>query len=239
MSALSSVKRWLYYAIRFSLRIILGRRCRDLLVNRLGISLTWKAYTPPHAIMKSMIDWEPDVSSVLRQMEGDMFIDVGCNIGYFLHLLKNNFKQIIGFEADPEIAAEVQSHAPPNARIHSVAISDKRGFAYMHRNPQNLASGASIIAMGMGLGMKIPSAPLSDYVPKGSVVDLIKVDAEGAEWLVLKGAEPIMKQIKRWMIELHDLSREQELESYLKRHGYETSWLKNGASLPHVFATRT
>jgi len=237
VSALSSVKRWLYYALRFGLRILLGRRRRDLLVKRLGISLTWKAYTP-HALIRPMIDWEPDVSRVLKQVKGDMFIDIGCNAGYFIHLLQNNFRQIVGCEADPEIAKQAQSRAPPNARIHHIAISDRRGFAYMHRNPQNLACGASIVAGYSYLGMKVPSAPLSEYVPRSGVVDLVKVDVEGAEWLVLKGAEPVMEQIKRWMIELHDLNREKELDSYFRQHGYKTSWLKDCRSLPHVFATR-
>jgi FkbM family methyltransferase len=232
------VQRWLYYGLRFGLRLTLGRRRRDLLVKRLGIHLTWKAFTP-HAILRPMIDWELDVSRVLRQIRGEMFVDVGCNVGYYVQLLQSNCTRIIGFEADPEIASEAQKHAPPNAIIHHLAVSDTKGFAYMHRNPRNLACGASIVAGYGYTGMKVPSGPLSDYIPKGCVVDLVKVDVEGAEWLVLKGADPVMPQIKRWMIELHDLSREKELDSYLRQYGYRTSWLKNAASLPHVFATRS
>jgi FkbM family methyltransferase len=206
-------------------------------MKRLGIHLTWKAYTP-HAIIRPMIDWEPDVSRVLKQIKGDMFIDVGCNVGYFVNLLKNNFRRIIAFEADPEIAKEAQKYAPPNATIHHLAVSDGDGFAYMHRNPQNLACGASIVAGYSYMGMKVPCGPLSKYIRKDRVVDLVKVDVEGAEWLVLGGAEPVMRQIKRWMIELHDLNREKELDSYLRQYGYKTSWIKDGTSLPHVFATR-
>jgi FkbM family methyltransferase len=186
-----------------------------------------------------MIDREPDVSRVLKQIKGDIFVDVGCNVGYFVHMLRKNFRRIIGFEADPEIAKEAQKHAPPNAAVYHLAISDRSGFAYMHRNPQNLASGASILAGLDRTGMRVPCGRLSDNIPNGAVVDLVKVDVEGAEWLVLKGAEPVMHRIKRWMIELHDLNREEELDHYLRQqHGYKTYWLKDGTSLPHVFATR-
>jgi FkbM family methyltransferase len=185
-----------------------------------------------------MVDWEPDVSRILGQIRGEIFIDVGCNVGYYVQLLQSNFTRIIGFEADPEIASEARKHAPSNATIHHLAVSDTKGFAYMHRNPQNLACGASIVAGYIYTGMKVPSGRLSDYIPKGCVVDLVKLDVEGAEWLVLKGAEPVMPQIKRWMIELHDLNREKELESYLRQRGYKTHWLKGNTSLPHVLATR-
>jgi FkbM family methyltransferase len=238
VSALSTVQRWLYYGFRFGLRVVLGRRRRDLLINRMGLRPTWKAYTF-HAMLRPMIEWEPDVSRVLTQIEGDIFVDVGCNVGYYERLLQGNFKRIIAFEADPEIAKEAQKHAPPNTTIYHLAVSDRSGFACMHRNPQNLAGGASIVAGYNHTGMEVPSGRLSDYVPKDCVVDLVKVDVEGAEWLVLKGAEPVMPQIKRWMIELHDPTREKELDSYLRQYGYRTSWMKNDQSLPHVFATRS
>lgn len=238
VSALSTVQRWLYYGFRFGLRVVLGRRRRDFLINRMGLRPTWRAFTP-HALIRPMIEWEPDVSRVMRQIKGDMFVDVGCNVGYYLRLLQGNFKRIIAFEADPEIVKEAQKHAPPNAAIYHLAVSDTTGFAHMHRNPQNLACGASIVAGYSYTGMKVPCGPLSDYIPKGCVVDLVKLDVEGAEWLVLKGAEPAMHQIKRWMIELHDLTREKELDSYLRQHGYKTSWLRNDTSLPHVFAERS
>ena len=238
VSALSSVKRWLYYALRFGLRIPLGRRRRDLVMKVLGLHMTLEAKAPP-AIMWRLIDWEPDVSRLLKQVRGDVFIDVGCNVGYFVHLLKNNFRQIIGFEADPQIVREARKHAPPNARIYHLAISDRDGFTYLRRNPLYLQSGASIVPGEDPTALKVPCGRLSRYIPTDCVVDLVKVDVEGAEWLVLKGAEPVMHQVRRWMVELHDLNREKELDCYLReQHGYNTRWLKNRASLPHVFARR-
>ena len=217
----------------------LGRRRRDQLLKRLDLRMTSEAFTPP-AIMWPMIDREPDVSRILKQIKGDIFVDVGCNVGYFVHMLRRNFKRIIGFEADPEIAKEAQKHAPANATIYHLAISDRSGFVYMHRNPQNLASGASILPSLDRTGMRVPCGRLSDNIPDGVMVDLVKVDVEGAEWLVLEGAGPVMHRIKRWMIELHDLNREEELDGYLReKHGYKTCWLRSGTSLPHVLATRS
>jgi FkbM family methyltransferase len=192
-------------------------------------------FMSPHAII--MMGHEPDVSRILKKVKGKVFFDIGCNFGYYVQLLKDNFREIIGFEADPEIAEEARRYAPRNAMIRHLAVSDADGFTYLHRNPKNLNGAYTVAGSGYG-GIKVPSGRVADYIPKDSVVDLVKVDVEGAEWLVLKGAEPRMPQIKRWMIELHDLGRQKELESYLQGYGYRTFWLKNNRSLPHLYAVR-
>jgi len=58
-----------------------------LLIGRMGLGPIWRAYTPD-AMLKPMIEWEPDVSRVLRQIKADVFVDVGCNVGYYARLLR-------------------------------------------------------------------------------------------------------------------------------------------------------
>lgn len=75
-------------------------------------------------------------------------------------------------------------------------------------------------------GRKLRAAPLSAILELEEEVDLVKVDVEGAEWLVLEGAEAIMPRIRRWVIELHEPSRKAELEHRMRQHGYnKNSWL--------------
>ncbi len=56
-------------------------------------------------------------------------------------------------------------------------------------------------------------------------VDLVKVDVEGAEWLVLKGAEPVMGRLKSWIIELHNPNDKTTLARYMDSFGYACEWL--------------
>jgi len=54
---------------------------------------------------------------------------------------------------------------------------------------------------------------------------LVKVDVEGAEWLVLEGAKGMMNRIRSWLIELHDPIRKREIERRMAQHGYQHIWI--------------
>jgi hypothetical protein len=83
-------------------------------------------------------------------------------------------------------------------------------------------------------GRKVQTRKLSTII-KDEQVDLIKVDVEGAEWSVLKGAEESLDRIKSWVIELHDVSRKKELEKWFKDRGYLFKWLDD----IHIYAYRS
>jgi len=71
-------------------------------------------------------------------------------------------------------------------------------------------------------------------------IDLIKVDVEGSEFKVMMGADRIMKNVKAWLIEMHDIEQLQQhkkfckkrmkepnkrMDDLLKGNGYETKWI--------------
>ena len=91
----------------------------------------------------------------------------------------------------------------------------------------------------------ILSISLRDDSPWNSLrheeeVDLIKVDVEGAEWQVLRGAEPIIRKIKSWLVEIHfrnDLEMKevtQKMEAWLIQRGYKTQWIDD----KHIYARK-
>jgi tRNA(Phe) wybutosine-synthesizing methylase Tyw3 len=69
-------------------------------------------------------------------------------------------------------------------------------------------------------------------------VDLVKVDTESAEWQILRGAQKSLKKIKRWMIEIHDVTRMNEFDRLLKSCGYQTKWVLDSGPSLHVLASR-
>ena len=56
-------------------------------------------------------------------------------------------------------------------------------------------------------------------------VDLLKIDVEGAEFKVLRGAHDTLHITRRVVVELHDRERKKELENRLHWCDFKTTWL--------------
>jgi len=64
---------------------------------------------------------------------------------------------------------------------------------------------------------------------------LVKIDVEGAEFLVLEGMRAKIKehQIKRIIVELHNKENKSQLELTFTEHGYTVEWVDPD----HLFAS--
>jgi FkbM family methyltransferase len=187
--------------------------------------------------------WEPSTMNYLTSIRGKLFVDVGANLGVYCAKLQKNFERTIAIEADPIFYEKLSKRAPINCKAINLAVSNIEGAVNFYA-----ATDLGEEDFNPGLGTLFPpisqewnrklnrkpasnmievrAAPLSRILANEGDIDLVKVDVEGAEWLVLEGAEPIMKRIKNWVIELHQLSRKHELEARMKGYGYEgVEWL--------------
>ncbi len=172
---------------------------------------------------------EKPVSSFLKKIEGHIFVDVGANYGYYPMLLHRNFDKIYAFEPIPPIFEELKQNLEKlkNAKCIEKAVSDTKGQLL-----EVTYHGSRGVAQTVTLASFFPTVE----------IDLVKVDAEGEEWRVLKGAEPILNRIRSWVIELHDPSRKEELEGWLVSRGYSVRWLDFGyrgsETANHIYAWR-
>jgi FkbM family methyltransferase len=177
----------------------------------------------------------------VKSLHGHLFVDVGANIGFYCGSLHGNFVKIIAIEADPLIYSQLIEMCPSNCKPINAVVSDSEGYIdfYAPREGMNLGRGSLFLPgeQKWNRSVDIPSSketlclqafPLSKILANEEIIDLIKVDVEGAEWLVIKGAEPIMSRISRWVIELHDLDRKAELEDTMRNYGYGVKWLDAG-----------
>jgi FkbM family methyltransferase len=242
---------WLpYTAMRIYLRLLLGRQWRDRVMEKVWASRydlplflpgSLRQYLHFKFNFRQMMihctskrpDYEPQVSTFVQRLHGKLFVDVGANMGFYTRLLENNFERIVAIEADPFMFKYLKEICPPNCQALNLAAADRDGLAKLGRNPDNLLGGASIM---LDKGIEISKTSLSAILSREHVVDLVKVDVEGAEWLVLEGAGDVMPHIKQWVIELHDMKRKVELEEYMREHGYECRWLDE--KLPHAYFWR-
>ena len=141
-------------------------------------------------------------------------VDVGAYIGTFLAEMLRIAPQGIHFAFEPvpesfqKLAASFGSF--PNVRLHRVALSDAAGTSVFHLLegcPQY--SGLKKRWYGPGehtvREIRVRTAPLDEVVPPDLVIDFIKIDVEGAELQVLRGALGIIRRSRPVIVFEHGL----------------------------------
>jgi FkbM family methyltransferase len=144
-------------------------------------------------------EWEPSLTRFLSEtlQEGDVFVDVGANIGYFSLLASARVGptgRVISIDASLSNFAALQANLRRNgvenvSGIHA-AVMDRRQTIATYFGDEGNAGHASVIA-GHGTRQEgtVEAYPLSDLVPPADWprIRVIKVDVEGAEAEVLRG----------------------------------------------------
>lgn len=151
--------------------------------------------------------WEADLSQVFRNIcsPNTVIVDVGANFGYFSILGaniigKSGSGQVFAFEPNPKLASLVRRNIEVNwsmAPINFVeaAVSDFLGEVNLHI-PVGHGANASLPApeeMDCNTQL-VPVVRLDDCLPTDIQVDLMKIDVEGHEAGVLRGAQAVISR---------------------------------------------
>jgi FkbM family methyltransferase len=137
--------------------------------------------------------WEADVMKLLARWlkPGSLFVDVGANVGYHAVFAAKLGARVVAVEPVPWtlelLRANVWRHGA-DVSVVEAAASDATGTVRIALDPAH-RSGAQI----GGEGVEVRAAPLDELVPEGAV-DVLKVDVEGAEPFVLRGARAILER---------------------------------------------
>ena len=151
-------------------------------------------------------------------------------------MLAKNFDRVTAFEPDPTSAVilerKIARHHLTNITVVPVALADSRGTSRLYIHSKRPATTQSV---------EVETDTVDDRLGT-ETVDLMKIDVEGAEFLVLKGARSALREgrISSLLIELHDSKRKDELDALLAEYRYRTKWLDFAMESPtnHVLATR-
>jgi FkbM family methyltransferase len=151
--------------------------------------------------------WEGSVSKLLRRLlsPGDTFIDVGANVGWFTLLaahLVGPAGRVVAFEPCPVTRKHLERNVDLNPYRHVLversALSDRPGAARLLRVLSGVDGSFSIIGgvPAQGDSFEVTTARFDDYHQDHKLgrVKLMKVDVEGAELLVLKGMQSVLKR---------------------------------------------
>jgi FkbM family methyltransferase len=184
---------------------------------------------------------ERQVGQFLTEVRGEIFVDIGAYLGYYSLMMCGNFHRIFAFEPSPLnlklLRQNIRNRGAKNISCVGMAVSDKDGTSTLHLSSNGLSWHSLLASSTKPHGIKVRTCTLSTYFKNEPQIDLVKVDVEGAEWMVLKGAEPIICRIRSWVVELHDLKRNKEIENWFVFHGYHFRWL-DWRLWPHIYAFR-
>jgi FkbM family methyltransferase len=172
--------------------------------------------------------------------EGSVFIDIGANIGWYTIQTARwvgRAGNVFSFEPRPStfehLTKSIKINGLDNITAYKIALSDEKGTAMLmtpegHKNP-----GSSYL--GNGDGIPVSLAKLDDIIPPLKRLDLIKMDVEGWEPNVIKGAKQtirkfkptILSEISPWMLRERSGISDREYISLIKSLGYDCQNIEN------------
>ena len=132
------------------------------------------------------------------------FYDIGANCGYFTLRFSADSKQVYAFEPVQRtyaiLSKNIRKNALKNATAFRVGLSEKDGEAVLQKYSSSgnnslfrrtLPEGHPLHLIG---SEKIPVARLDSFFVANALVppDIMKIDTEGAELFVLKGASNLL-----------------------------------------------
>jgi len=127
-------------------------------------------------------------------------LDIGANVGYYavvLGLALGKKSSLVAIEplerASDQLTANLKlNHLEGKVTSIQVALSDSDGFAELHVPERSGSSATSLRSLHPSeseLRVSVETRSLDSLVKEKAItnIDLIKIDVEGAEWLVLQG----------------------------------------------------
>lgn len=170
---------------------------------------------PRDLIMRTILEtgeWEPEnwqaISTSLS--EGAVFLDVGAHIGY--DSLKAAVKVgksglVVSFEPNPDtlklLRDNVAASNAANVIVEPIACTDREQMLTLYGGPEDNTGTASLSRQNVEFFSSAPprqftvrGRPIDDVVRELGLkrVDVIKVDVEGAEYYVLRGARETLRR---------------------------------------------
>jgi FkbM family methyltransferase len=176
----------------------------------------------------------------------DVACDIGANKGSFIYWLSYWCwdGRVVAFEPQPDLARGLVDVCRL-IRLHNVKIEAKAVYSHSGRQdlfvPTGHQPGASLFQKAMQgesfTALSTPLVSLDDYFDDNDRIGLLKIDAEGAEFDILKGAERILRRhapLLAFECENRHLApgRVEDVFSYLENLGYEGRFVRRNQLFP-------
>ena len=176
----------------------------------------------------------------------DIVCDIGANKGSFVFWLSRWCRDgtVVAFEPQPWFAALLaqlcKQLALDNVRVEPKAVFSRSGTADLFVPKAHLQSASLLDNAKAGENVEtisVPTVRLDDYFRNDQRIALLKIDVEGAEFDVFKGAERILREQSPLLVfecENRHLQGKtvQDVFAYLASLGYSGSLVAGHRLLP-------
>ena len=159
----------------------------------------------PHIALTGI--WEREVEEVLRRLltPGQCVAEIGSNMGYHSLVMAQSLGphgRLHAFEANPEVLPLLRATIAVNGYgdriiLHPVAALDRQGEIEFASDPSHIGSGHWAIgdaADNYSRRVSVPAVTLDAALAGLPSLDLLRMDAEGSEPQVLRGAEALLRR---------------------------------------------
>lgn len=165
-------------------------------------------------------------------------IDIGAHVGLWSRILAIKFQTILAFEPVPAhtecFIKNLVRKGTCRVHLFPVALGNEDGVRHILTTADN-SGNAHLNPNGSG-GIQVKMRRLDDYVlDHHQGIDFIKVDVEGAELDVVKGAKETIRRYKPVMVVEQKKGHGQRYGvpdtaavDLLKTWGAQVMWMKNG-----------
>lgn len=195
------------------------------------------------------VDLLHDARVLLDDVAEPILFDVGANIGQTALAMLTAFRspRILAFEPSPSTVEVLRQAVSgrPNVTVEALALGDTKGFLPFHVIQECSVNDSLLAPTGNAGGktIRVQTETIDEYCHRRGIesIDLLKIDAQGYDLRVLKGArrmldarrvrlyscEAIFQQMYEGQATLQDLLSFADEVGYKLMGFYEQTYVKN------------
>lgn len=171
---------------------------------------------------------EREIYAFPTRGDSPLIIDCGANVGVSVIWFSQHYPgaRIIAFEPDPEIFKVLRdniSNCAHNKDIECIqAAVWHRAESELQFMPDGADAGRTVSIADERITTRVPAVALRDYLDES--IDLLKLDIEGAEFIVLKDCSDRLCNVRNLFVEYHSFQHEpqrlDELLALIRQAGF-------------------